>query len=542
MAAFAAVSFLATSAPPAAALTLEDVKLLSRVGLDTDRIIEAIEKARSVFELTASDIDTLQKGGVSDIVIAFMLKTPRVYGAEAQAQRRALIEWTLVKGRQLTEDEHYFQAIEAFQQVLHQGDLPADSAQVYEARFGIAVAMFNAGLHHSSGDYLLKVLLAGPKKPRFVAAFRKLRQLRRRISYSPRQLEEMSRFDVRGLSPTFREEYNYVLGEFFYDYSDWTKALAYLRAVSNRSRDYARVQYLKGLVEIRRQLYRSAAASFEEAARASDGTSSRIETLAYLALARMAYEYASDYDAAVYYYRKIPRTSYKQATALYESSWVYFVKGDSSRALGTFLTLHSPYFEHKFYPELLVLEATIRMNLCHFDHAEAALARFRREIVPLRQHLKRFLAVARSPEDYFRAVVSAVSNKPGGPLPARIVSPILANVEFYNLYQTLKSLDREIGLVTANRAHLEALGHELKRKLVARRAQHLRELGIRIKSILIETESAIAVYEAKSRELAVDVMDQKLRHLQTRGEQAAAGKIEGLKSGDVAIVKTDSLE
>ena len=121
-------------------------------------------------------------------------------------------------------------------------------------------------------------------------------------------------------------------------------------------------------------MYRSAVQSFQNAIVATEenGSDPEIRDLGYLALARIAYD-SEQHDAAIYYYRKIPKGSYKRATAFYESAWVYFVKGDYSRALGTFQTLHSPYFEHQFYPELWILEATVYMNTCRFGDAEESL-------------------------------------------------------------------------------------------------------------------------------------------------------------------------
>ena len=140
------------------------------------------------------------------------------------------------------------------------------------------------------------------------------------------------------------------------------------------------------------KLWRSALESFQNSILATEEnkSDSEVADLAYLALARIAYE-SNNFDAAIYYYRKVSEESVKLATAFYESAWTYFIKGDYSRALGTFQALHSPVFEHYFYPELWVLEATIYLNLCHTDLTRKAIEMFNNRVAVLSQPLEEFL-------------------------------------------------------------------------------------------------------------------------------------------------------
>ena len=591
-----AVVVVATTAP-AQAVTTEEVITLTKLGISPTEVIKAIEKDRTIFKLSVTDILTLKKAGVDEQVLKFMLTTQKRYGAppaagggvathagtaapaaptltpeqrrareekmrlEAQkllaekkraeeAQRKAYAKGVLRKGRDLAQRGKFVASIQAYQAFVAQGNFAPDSDEAYLAKFGIAEALVKAGLYQSAAKQLVEVLLDGPDKPFFQTAFAQLRKLRKKVNYSPPDLDELTKFFVGNFSQSFQDSYTYVLGEFYYDYNDWTRALKYLNAVTPRAQDYAKAQYLKGLVEVRNQLAKSAVQSFQNAivATESNGSDPEVRDLAFLALARIAYE-VGDADAAIYYYRKVPKGSYKTSTALYESAWVYFVKGDYSRALGTFQTLHSPYFAHNFYPELWILESTIYMNLCHFDLAEAALARFRDDVAPLSVPLKRLLLKTVRPEEYYAAIVETVAGKQTYGLPKELTSPVLANVEFYNLYRTIKQIEHEQAIVRTNSTRLGEFGAKLAKKLDDLHADRVREIGIKIQRVLKETEATLADYQLKMKEIEVDLQDVKLEWEQKKLlclDQPelcqTTKKLKGDAGGSTAIVGSDSWE
>lgn len=587
--ALVAVALLVATPAPAEAISPDEIITLTKLGIGPTEIIKAIKKDRTVFNLSVADILSLKKARVDEEVLKFMLVTPQKFGrgkaartapsaspaaapeeTEAErkardeklrqealklleerrraeeAQRRAFAKGVLAKGNALAQEGRFVEAIKAFQKFMDQGQFAPDSEEAYLAKFGIANALVRSGMHQAAARALLEVLLAGAERPFFQTAFKQLRDLRQKVNYAPPGLEELTRFFVGGFSQGFQDEYNYVLGEFYSDYNNWTQALKYLEQVTPRAADYGRAQYLKGLIEVRNQMVKSAVRSFQQAIVATEENESdpAVKDLAYLALARIAYE-IGDGDAAIYYYRKVPAESYKGATALYESGWVYFMKGDYARALGTFHTLHSPYFQHQFYPELWILESTIYMNMCRFDHAESGLERYSATISPLGQPLKDFLRTTVRPEAFYRALADTVAGRKVHRLPRALVSPVLADVEFYNLYRTIKQIESEIERIAPHVADLGDYGKELFAKLKALREDRVRETGIKIQRILKDVETELADYEMKVTELEVDLQDEKLEEeqrkllaLETPEEDEPAQAIE--KGGAVAIVGSDS--
>ena len=588
---------LLTTGPAASAVSKEEIMTLSKLKIGDDEIIAAIDRDKTVFDLAVAEILELKKANVSEKVIKYMLATPKKFGAgtdvagpgdptgpagpsdtppaeteeerlareerlrqESQklieekrraeeAQRKAYAQGVLKRCQELGDGGDYVGAVQAAQQFVEQGGFAADSEEAYYAKFCTANAFVKAGLLQSAASTLVEIVLDGPEKPFFQTAFKQLRSLRKQIDYSPPQLERLADFsgNLGAFSRGFQDEFNYVLGEFFHEGTEWTTAVAFLDAVSPQSPDYAKAQYLKGFMEVQNDLYKSAVGSFQRAITATEENESapEVRDLAFLALARIAYR-IGDYDAAIYYYRKIPAGSYKQATAFYESAWVYFLKGDYPRALGTFHTIDSPAFSSYFYPEMWILEATAYLNTCHFDRTQLSLKRFEEEIMPLLTPLENFLNKTTRPAEFYKAVVASSERKTVYELPPRLISPVLANVEFYNLYRTIKQIEKEIRRLDKDGARLGPYGADLLTRLNKLRGDRIRQIGLTIRLILSDTLKELQKFKTKYIELGIDLEDIKIeeQNRQERERQMGGAKPEApvaaQSGGTSAIVGSDT--
>ncbi len=584
---FAATLLASTSA---SAITPQEIMTLAQIGVSADEMIRAIDRDKTVFKLAVSEILELKKAGIPDKVLRYMLKTPQLFGskdggtttdpgvgggttnpeemtpeeraaiearqrAEAErlaaeaakaeeAQRRAFSQGILGRGMSQARAKNCVAAIGTFLDFIQQGGYTRGTDEHYNAWYGIALSLSECGMDQSAAKYLVDVLLEGPEKEWFQQAFRRLRKIRKNINYSPPDLEELTRFPVVGYSKGFQDEYNYFLGEFFYDYNNYTRAITYFEQVSDASPDYAKGLYLTGLVQVQNNLYRSAVQSFQNAIIATESNESQREvaSLAYLALARIAYE-AENFDAAIYYYRKIPSDSVKLATAFYESAWTYFVKGDYSRALGTFQALHSPFFDHYFYPELWILEATVYVNMCRPGYAREAINLFDSNVNALAIPLKQLLAKLRTPQDFYKALIGIAEGQKTYLIDRRVIHPVLANVEFYNLYKTVQQIqweEKELGKV---RNQLGQFGADLLAKLGSLRQSRINEAGIKVQQVLKQLEAEMAEYAVKRTEIEIDLsvqdMEKQTRELQGMEEKPDTTDVE--IEGSTAIVGSDSM-
>ena len=556
------------------AITKEQVITLAGLGISEQEIIAAIDKDRTVFTLQVTDILALKQASVPEGVIKHMLQSAQLYGggaaaagaapgtpaaerpktpaeiaaeqrrireeamkmaAEAKAaqenQKRAFAQGILKKGRDLAEAGKYVEAINQFEEFRRKGNHQPGSEEAYIADYGIANALAKAGLYQSAAKSLVDVVLQGPDRPFFQSAMGDLREIRQTINYSPPELEELTNFYVGEFSQPFQDSFHYVLGEFFYDYKNFAQALKYLDQVSATSEDYGKALYLKGLVQVQNKLWRSALESFQNAivATETNKSTSEVSDLAYLALARIAYE-SNNFDAAIYYYRKVSEESVKLATAFYESAWTYFIKGDYSRALGTFQTLHSPVFSHFYYPELWVLEATIYLNLCHTDLTRKAIEMFNNNVTIYSQPLDDFLKSARRPSDFYDAVVKT-GNLEARVLNEQLLKPVYADVDFYNLYETIRQIENEMIQLEKEGMGLGDFAIQLRGKLQSQRIAKINEIGIKIQQIMRNTQDELRDYSVKITEIEIE-LDQ-LELMDIDAEMAAL-------SGEEVVSKTES--
>jgi len=577
------------------AITKEEVITLTKLKISADEIVKAIQKDRTVFNLQVQDILQLKQAGVAEEVIKLMLSTPQLYGdgtgrvdsgggeqdpvavtpdktpeeiaeeqrmireqaaalaAEAkkarELQRKAYAEGILRKGQELANLGDYVGAIQQFEAFMTENAFQPGSMEAYYAQYGIANALSKAGLLQSAAKSLVDILLQGPDRPFFQQAFLDLRSLRKEISYAPPELEELTSFygEISKFSAGFQDQYAYTLGEFFYDYSEFSQAIRYLEEVGPNSPDTAKAHYLTGLVQVREKLYRSAIESFQNAILATERNKSsrEVSDIAYLALARIAYE-TGEYDAAIYYYRKVSQDSTKLPQAFYESAWTYFVKGDYSRALGTFQALHSPVFKHYYYPELWVLEGTIYLNLCYTDKVQAALEMFNKDVTTRMGELEGFLRKFRRPAALYNAVVDTM-NKVNVSIDEVLLYPVLADVDFFNIYRTIRQIDRELARLETDQQNLGTFGEETTVKLKTLRDEKILEIGTRIQRRLKTTQDQMAEYAVKVTEIEVEldqlVIESKLDELAALGGAEEEGEVEeAAGEAALAIVGADSMQ
>jgi tetratricopeptide (TPR) repeat protein len=179
---------------------------------------------------------------------------------------------------------------------------------------------------------------------------------------------------VSQYSQAFQDRFNFLLGRFFREYGEDTRALEFLNRVSPEATDRARAHYLAGIILLGLDQNARAVEEFTNAIARTEvnRTESDIAEVAYLAIARIAYE-VNQFDAALYYYYKVPRSSFRYGRALFESMWAYYLKGDWNRTLGVVHSLNSPYHQHAFRVDVPVVEVATYLNTCQLENAEEAV-------------------------------------------------------------------------------------------------------------------------------------------------------------------------
>jgi hypothetical protein len=418
------------------------------------------------------------------------------------------------------------------------GDAAKDfGGEFYRAKFGLSKSLFDEGVYSGAAGPLLEVLLSGSDKPHFVEAFGMLREMTRENGYAPPQLGDLTSFYIENLSPQFQDEFNYYMGRFFYDYRKFDLAFKYLEKVREGSPLKASAQYLTGVAQIdpEQKKYRSAVENFQKAilsAESIEGTDPEIRELSYLALARVAYE-ATNYDGALFYYGKISKDSPRRATSLFESAWTYFLKNDYNRAVGTFHSLHSPYFAQWYYPDLSILEATVYLNLCKFDVAKESVATFKYRFLDQQPLLKSFLEKTIKPEDFYTAVVSKYEKRgtaEDAGLPMIFVQGVYNNTDFYNNHRVIQNLTQEQAKLEANLGGLGDFGAKVLDRVKQARQTQLLKAGIEVQQILTKMDQELTDWSIKADEIDFEIDGAKAEEVKralTNPDYVPASAVEG---------------
>lgn len=420
----------------------------------------------------------------------------------------------------------------------------ADSDEWYEAKFGLARALYGEGILSGAAGPLLDVIMAGAQRTHFKKAFGMLEELTKRIGFQPPMLEEMTKFYIGDMNPEFKDEFNYYLGKFFFDYGRNDLAEEYLSKVSSGSDDYPEALYVMGIAQLGQQAKMGKALkNFERAIVAGEnepGGNQEILQLGYLALARVFYE-VGYYDVALYYYQKIPTDTSRNAHATFETAWTYFVKNDYKRALGAFQTLHSPYYDDWYFPDLYILESTVYLNLCDFKKSKQALAKFQTDYLDPQPRLDKFLQETSEPSAYWKAVVEYYSDSPSEAskaLPEIFIRPVLADLGFHRLYEVIRTLQAERSALQANISTLGEFGNVVLDGVEMQLQTKIAEGGILVQQKLSQVNKELQDWDIKATQISFDIDSEEKDQLQARllNKDATQG---GPQQGTTLLVVAD---
>jgi hypothetical protein len=110
---------------------------------------------------------------------------------------------------------------------------------------------------------------------------------------------------------------------------------------------------------------------------------------------------ANSWTTAIKYYNAFSRDSRMWLDALFEASWAYYRVDNFGKSLGLLLTLNSPYFNDKYYPEAMLLQATIYYTNCHYDRVVDILTDYKATYDPLKKQVDTLVSRLFQPEEVY---------------------------------------------------------------------------------------------------------------------------------------------
>jgi len=420
------------------------------------------------------------------------------------------------------ENENYMEAARIYLKFLSIGP-EKGTDNWYRAQFGLGKALYNQGILSGATKPIQEVVMQGSDREHFEEAFGILEELTRKIGYQPPALEELTKFQVKDLPPAFQNEFHYYVGKFFYDYDRNELAVKHLEQVEEDADDFPESRYLMGVARLDPAIDDKPAAlrNFETAITAGERqqeANEEILHLGYLALARVFYE-VGIYDVALFYYQKIPRDSSRHAEAMFEKAWTYFLKNDFKKALGTFHTLHSPYYEKWYFPDLFILESTVYLNLCRFDESKRALAEFEDRYLDKRPRLQNFLKETTEPKAYWNKITNAFESDgvaESGTLPPMFVNAVLDELEFFNIYKVIRLLREEREALKANIDSLGDFGQRVLDRVNEQLETKIQEGGILVQQKLTEIDQELKDWDLKATQISFDIDSEEKQELEQR--------------------------
>lgn len=259
---------------------------------------------------------------------------------------------------------------------------PKAAGEKEKAEWGLAQSLQRLGFYYSASKYYSVVVRRGPGHGNvfFTQALEELGKINSTINLGQSHIVQLFRtkIDPSQVPGPARGFYFYYLGIEAFNRRKFEAAASYFQKVPAGSPYYIKATFHLGVISNLRGAHSKAIGYFEKV-RASAGPGEGGEWIreqSNLNIARVNYE-VKRYRTAIEYYAQIPRDSDNWLQALFEAAWTFFMMQKHNNTLGTIHTLHSPFFENRFFPESYILQAITFLRLCRYKQVKVSLAKFK---------------------------------------------------------------------------------------------------------------------------------------------------------------------
>ncbi len=252
----------------------------------------------------------------------------------------------------------------------------------------------------------------------------------------------------------------YTIAKSFAVRGDRERARTYFESVPEDDPYYTRARYFLGVLAVQEGDLEAAIPFFEAAAAGSvtDVAHRKVQDLALLALARIAYE-RSDFTTAGDYYQQIGGDSHYLADVLREQVWSFIKQNRYDEALRAIDLFLLAFPEHRYTGELRVIQGHLYMGCAQQpercpnpdfpsgegDAYERALVTYERiveDYTPIQQRFATLAASEEEPEQYFRQVFAARTPDATG-LPAFAISMMRDDDELHHAITVYERLQEQ---------------------------------------------------------------------------------------------------
>ena len=407
---------------------------------------------------------------------------------------------------------------------------PKARGEKEKAEWGLAQSLQRLGFYYSASKYYSVIVRRGPRNnPFFRQALEELGKINSTISLGQAHVVQLfkSRIDPAMVPGPARGFYFYYLGIEAFNRRKFEQANSYFTKVPGGNPYYMKAQFHLGVVSNLRGSHSSAISYFEKV-RAGAGSDQWLREQADMNIARVHYE-VKRYRSAIQYYGLIPRSSDNWLQALFEASWTFFMMQKHNNTLGTIHTLHSPFFENRFFPESYILQAITFLRLCRYPQVKSSLARFKGRYKGVFDDLRKLLdKYDNNATGFFKLVYSYQSGSNNEYKQASAILDSLSRTDVYKeAWNTVRFSDNELAQLTRynSRWGSSGLQDELSAFLRNKKSAAVKDSGKRLydnaagyyaylkelsdQTTLINTEMVLGRVDAMRSQLKVGTADKK---------------------------------
>ena len=166
--------------------------------------------------------------------------------------------------------------------------------------------------------------------------------------------------------------------------------------------------------------------------------------------------------------------------SLFEASWAYYRVDHFGKALGLLLTLNSPFFNDEYYPEAMLLQATIYYTNCHYDRVVDILSDYKATYDPLKAKVDELVSRLFQPEEVydFLMMVRKADADSYDPTLQQVLNAAVQDRDLRRGLAYIDMLDDEAKRIDADK-HLAGtpLGEAMKQDIVGVKALSISEVG-----------------------------------------------------------------
>ena len=408
------------------------------------------------------------------------------------------------QAKTLIDSKQYVEGARQLYDAISVGD-DASFALSNQLHFELGRALYNMGYYQSALNHFDMVAMGNHDKE-FDDTLNYLVMIGRELPGEPRRYSRvydayLYKFPTE-VDPSMYSEVGYILAMAAYRESKLDDVIFFVGHVSQDSAYYPRSRYLEGVTYVRQYNGQAALDSFKETLRWLDEKSKTQELSAselqlreftVAALGRVFYQVgsslwkqgerekaASSWNTALKYYNAFSRNSGMWLESLFEASWAYYRVDHFGKALGLLLTLNSPFFNDEYYPEAMLLQATIYYTNCHYDRVVDILSDYKATYDPLKAKVDELVSRLFQPEEVydFLMMVRKADADSYDPTLQQVLNAAVQDRDLRRGLAYIDMLDDEAKRIDADK-HLAGtpLGEAMKQDIVGVKALSISEVG-----------------------------------------------------------------